>query len=284
MVIPFWALLKIYQNDIEGGFIITTRTDVACHQWLRHTLKPPWSHPKPVLIRGIFMYNDARFCFVAYDDLEQDEPGDTIVHTFTWPGWTHCQTRYFYFWATKDAWWSPSTSPIFKKHYSTPPPMVKVEYHEAPLDDAAGLAYGYFHAQSFTPQEDFECTRLSLPLRRRFANTDGIWHIQIRTNDDWHPSQTVIWETIMNVGAMPIHPDWAWFHFSVPALPLLTGVPYWIVCFRTDWTLWWSYPHIMGDPGNLYPRGEYLYSSLSAGPWQGHAENFDHGFITWRLE
>jgi len=283
MVIPFWALLNLYQTDLEGGFTITTITDVACHQWLRHTLKPPWSHPKPVLRRGVFMQYDAQFCFVAYEDLEQNEPGDTFVHTFTWPGWVDCQTGYFYFWAVIDAWWSPSTSPIFSKHYTAPPPLVKVDYHEAPLDSYFGYSHGYFYAQSFTPEKNYELMRLSLPLKRSNVAADGIWHIQIRTKDDWHPSETVLWETIMNVAAMPVHPDWAWFHFNVPALPLLKDIPYWIVCFRTNWTVRFFYPHILGDSGDLYTRGEHLYAYLSAGPWHGQSEGYDLGFITWEL-
>jgi len=60
---------------------------------------------------------DARFCFVAFEDLEQEEDGDTLTHTFIWTGWEICQTRYFYFWAQSMGEAMKSTSCIFSKHY-----------------------------------------------------------------------------------------------------------------------------------------------------------------------
>jgi len=122
MPILYWALRTIEQTQIAGGFTIVTTTDTACHQWLRHTLVAPQKHPKPVMRRGLLIMYDARFCFVAFDDLEQNEPGDTFTHTFTWTGWENCQTRYFYFWATNLGEPMKSTSPLFSKHY----------YYEAP--------------------------------------------------------------------------------------------------------------------------------------------------------
>lgn len=116
----YWALEDIQQSTIADGFTIVTKTDVACHQWLRHTLIPPQKHAKPVLTRGLLMKWDARFCFVAFEDLEQDEAGDTFTHTFTWTGWTECQTRWFYFWATSWGEKMKSTSPIFSKHFVAP--------------------------------------------------------------------------------------------------------------------------------------------------------------------
>jgi len=113
----YWALETIEQTKISDGFTIVTTTDVACHQWLRHSFVKPKKHPKGVLVRGITMMTDVRFCFVAYEDLEQDEAGDTYTHTFTWLGWEPCQTRYFYFWATSEEENMRSTSPIFSKHY-----------------------------------------------------------------------------------------------------------------------------------------------------------------------
>jgi len=127
MALLYWALISKLQDDIAGGFTITTISDVACHMWLRHTLVAPQKHPKPVFRRGLFIMSDARFCFVAFDDLEQNEAGDTYVHTFTWTGWESCQTRYFYFWATNSGEPMHSTSPIFSKHYlweAPPPPHI----------------------------------------------------------------------------------------------------------------------------------------------------------------
>lgn len=60
---------------------------------------------------------DARFCFTVYQHIEQTEAGDTYTHTFTWPGWVDCNTRYFYFIGTTGGLDSLSESPIFWLHY-----------------------------------------------------------------------------------------------------------------------------------------------------------------------
>ncbi|MBA7589986.1 hypothetical protein ES708_32085 [subsurface metagenome] len=62
-----------------------------------------------------------RWCFVNWKENEQEEPGDTLVHTFIKPDWPVCQTRWFYFLGTKQAEESPSASPIFHLHREAVP-------------------------------------------------------------------------------------------------------------------------------------------------------------------
>lgn len=85
MPLLYWALEDIQQTITATGYIIVTKTDVACHMWLRWTLKPPQKHPKAVTVRGLTKMTDARFCFVAFCDVEQEEEGDTLTHTFILP-------------------------------------------------------------------------------------------------------------------------------------------------------------------------------------------------------
>jgi len=113
-----WSLREIEQVKIFDGYIITIVTNVPCHLWLRYTEEPPQYHAIPLYKRGIFIYKDARFCFVAFKHIEQDEANDTYTHTFTWHGWYHCLTQYFYFWGEISGQGSPSTSPIFSKHFT----------------------------------------------------------------------------------------------------------------------------------------------------------------------
>ncbi|MBA7578556.1 hypothetical protein ES708_20421 [subsurface metagenome] len=71
------------------------------------------------------MHGDRYFCFTAYKDNEQEEVGDTLVHTFIKHDWQHCETRYFYFWAEVQTEAQPSTSAIFQLHFDkekAPPP------------------------------------------------------------------------------------------------------------------------------------------------------------------
>ena len=246
------------------------------------TKDPFWVHKTSLLRRGLPTMQAARYCFVNWHQNEQEEEGDTLVHTFIKEPWLHCETRWFTFRAKVDLEWLPSVGPIFEKHRVAPALPVLKQAHQTPLEGAAGCTRDCQNAQSFTPQQDFALILLSLPLRRRSVDADGIWHIQLRTNDGNHPSEEVLWETTMDVEVMPIYPDWQWFTFPVSSVPLLTDVPYWIVTFRTDYTYYWLYPHIMGDTGDLYPRGEYLMRSTPVGSWTGHGQRFDHGFRTWK--
>ncbi|MBA7593023.1 hypothetical protein ES708_35232 [subsurface metagenome] len=109
---------------MEGGFIITLTTNVPCHLWLYWTNKPPWTHKKTALSRGLLIDEYAYWCFVAWHKIEQDEDGDTLVHTFLWLGWAEGETRWFRFHGEIDGQESPSDSPIYVKTYwwEEPPP------------------------------------------------------------------------------------------------------------------------------------------------------------------
>lgn len=116
-----WLLLTIEQTTISDGFTVTVTSDVPCHMFLRWSKTNPQIHPVTKTRRGLSVMLDNRFCFVAYKDLEQNEAGDTLTHTFTWLDWYTCLWRWFYFWATISGVTSPSTTAILKKHYTAPP-------------------------------------------------------------------------------------------------------------------------------------------------------------------
>jgi len=94
---------------------VTMTSDVPCHLWLRWTHVPPRIHRQPVLKRGLWKNDDVRFCFDVYQDLEQDEPGDTTEHTFTFSPCVDCFSFWYYTWGYINGVLSPSTSVIF--HY-----------------------------------------------------------------------------------------------------------------------------------------------------------------------
>jgi len=120
-----WHLLTIDHEMTPYGFIVTTTSNKACHMYLRYSDVFPRIHRKSVLRRGVAFGWDARFCFTVYHHIEQNEPGDTLTHTFTWPGWANCETRYFYFWAFVDGHDAVSDSPIFWLHYLwVAPPLI----------------------------------------------------------------------------------------------------------------------------------------------------------------
>lgn len=103
---------------------ITLTTDIPCHVYFRFTDRPPRIHLKSGIRRGFPLIEDLRFCFTVFQDLEQDEAGDTYTHTFLIIDWYYCQTKYFYFWAKVGTWTVVSTSAPLKYHhpYVPPPP------------------------------------------------------------------------------------------------------------------------------------------------------------------
>jgi hypothetical protein len=123
---PRWALLTIAYTPALTTVMVTTTTNVACHLWARWSENEPQFHPLTMRIRGIDVPWSLRTCFTAYQDLEQNEAGDTLTHTFTWTPWVVCVTRWFYFYGTIGGLKSPSTSGIFRYHNQfVPPPPVR---------------------------------------------------------------------------------------------------------------------------------------------------------------
>jgi len=88
---------------------------------MRWSTNPPWIHHIPILQRGIFLHTDIKICFTVFDDNQQEEAGDTTIHTFIKEPWPVCETRWFYFHGTIAGQPTPSTSAIFKKHRAQPP-------------------------------------------------------------------------------------------------------------------------------------------------------------------
>lgn len=105
---------------LEDGFRIIVITDAPCHLYMRWSNVEPKIHDIPTWRRGIFMHGDRYFCFVAYHENEQEEDGDTLIHTFIKKNWTSCETRWFYFWGQQGTIFCKSTTAPFKLHFQAP--------------------------------------------------------------------------------------------------------------------------------------------------------------------
>jgi hypothetical protein len=127
-----FALMDLKWTYLFEGFKITAYTDVPCHLYCRMTQTEPLKHSLPSPRRGLRLTGDIRFCFVVYEDNEQEEPGDTLIHTFYKTGWPLCQTRWFYFVGTIAGKSVVSETAIFKLHYNlTTPPFTYSIYATA---------------------------------------------------------------------------------------------------------------------------------------------------------
>ncbi|GAI23886.1 unnamed protein product, partial [marine sediment metagenome] len=111
-----FAILSVKQEDTGTGIKFIVATNVPCHLFMLWTSQNPEKHLTPILRRGVFWKNAIRFCFVGWNENEQEEEGYTLYHTFTKEPWAVCETRWFTFRAKIEDKWAPSVGPIFKKH------------------------------------------------------------------------------------------------------------------------------------------------------------------------
>jgi len=122
--------LDIEQILTADGYRIIYTTNVPCHCYMRWTTIPPVKHIEPRFLRGYPIWSDLRQCFVAYEDNEQEEAGDTLIHTFIKEPWPVCETRYFFFWSKCAETNVVSTSSIFTKHRVAPPLIMELIFLE----------------------------------------------------------------------------------------------------------------------------------------------------------
>lgn len=115
-----WYIKTIVYNERPDGLQVVVTTDRLITLYLRWTLAPPGQHIKEVMTRGAPVQKVIDQCFVATNDINQVEEGDTLTHTFNVDGWPVCQTRWFYFWGTRAMKRVPSVSPIYEKHRVAP--------------------------------------------------------------------------------------------------------------------------------------------------------------------
>lgn len=114
-----FAVLTINYTYTTTSVIIQITTNNPVHLTCYYTDKQPGRHKTERTDRGLTLPWGAYFCFVAWKTVEQQEPGDTLIHTFEIPGWIICQTKWFAFRGTVSGQLSPSVSPIFKHHHSS---------------------------------------------------------------------------------------------------------------------------------------------------------------------
>lgn len=111
-----WYLTSFEEWACREAYHIVVQTDAPSHLWLRWSNNSPWKHPRTRTIRGLNIEGDVYYCFTSYHDVEQDEAGDTLEHTFTVSPWQRFEIRWFFFWGQVAGVQSPSMSPIFARY------------------------------------------------------------------------------------------------------------------------------------------------------------------------
>lgn len=159
-------MISLSQERTATGEKLFVWTYQPCHLWMRWTLVPPRIHKVPVTLRGLTTMSDFYYCFDVYHDNEQEEEGDTFLHTFIKEPWPYCEKRYFYFHGQINGVNSPSTSPIFEKHPKEPkviPACYSYDFYRA---DDTFYASDHENAQPFQPCRTYKADQLTIGLAK----------------------------------------------------------------------------------------------------------------------
>ena len=136
-----WAPTDIELIWIDGAPAIRLTTSYPAHLFLRHTTTEPVKTSIPRQKRGALWYYDNKLCFVAYQDCEQTEPGDTLTHSFTCDIFAFCIPVWYYFWGTINGQPSPSNTAIMSAHLTWPaPPVCNMPAPSKTLVGVVGIA------------------------------------------------------------------------------------------------------------------------------------------------
>jgi hypothetical protein len=118
-----FAVLDLAYTHYDAGIYICVKTDVPCHLTCYHTTKAPGRHKTSRTQRGLTLPWGAYFCFVAWESVEQIEPGDTLYHRFNVYPWMGLTTKWFAFRGTINGELSPSVSALFEHRHPGGLPM-----------------------------------------------------------------------------------------------------------------------------------------------------------------
>lgn len=257
-----WALLTVDYQPLPDGVEIITTTSIPCHLWCYYTDKKPQIHPVTRRVRGVDLPWGAYYCFVAWKSVEQEEPGDTLTHTFNITPWLYCQSKWFTFRGTINGEISPSASPIFQFH-NLFSPLTIFEYYIAAFDTGLYTSATVILAQTFTPQVLHQIAQLRLLLRR--VGLPGIMTIEIQgTTPAGFPDDVTLTSGTFNADDLPTGPPPVaeWKTIDIDLYELEPGVTYAIVLYggndanRVGWN---------AHTSNPYPRGKACY--WRPAPW-----------------
>lgn len=300
----FWYLKTITQTRTASGEQFVLVTDVPCHLWLRYSFIEPKKHTIPVERRGLPLREDLYFCFDSYLDVEQVEPGDTLIHTIIVEPWPYCQERWYYFHGEIAGVPSPSTTPVFYKHPIAPPgpvatndcqPLFSHNYGYCQFWNAAG--------QTFTPDHDYTAQSLSLRLNQYtesplYQDRKGYYRVKITLVSGSCWSEPVLFQYNGYSLDLPVAGSTDWTSFPIPDLFLGAGILYRIVVHTiatpTDWLVyysgrWWPGPTYAAirwwdkAATNPYTRGRMCWGcnfKTSSGAW-AYSANDDHSFCIY---
>ncbi|GAI98777.1 unnamed protein product, partial [marine sediment metagenome] len=234
----YWYLREQSATVTATGVQVVAVTNVACHLWLRWSTEKTGKHMDAVVRRGMVTREVPRFCVVSYNDVEQDEEGNTITHTFQVTPWPYCETRWYYLWGTMYGEATPSVSPIFKYHREQPPGPIPTSDWQDTWDNLNHpCQYWNAGSQTFTPDHDYNAVAIEL-VQSQYPKRKGPFVVKLQelaADGCWTAN------TLRSVNGNSLDlPEWLsedWHLYEFAAVPLLNGVTYRITAHTTPG--WW---------------------------------------------
>lgn len=222
-----WACLSLTEICLADGYTFKATTNRPIHLWLRQTDEPFRKHMKSEIVRGETKMTDLRFCFTQFSDIEQEEAGDTLEHTWTLRTWWVPSTRYFYLWGTENDIISPSTSNIFK--YRFPPQPSRNQLIGIPTSsDRVYSDQGVYAI--FYPPMAYHCQRLAACLSKEDVlggndYPDKIF-LEVRTAPGLNECGQLLRKVEIPCSEIPAKPNFKWFFADKSGVILLDQQPY----------------------------------------------------------
>lgn len=100
---------------------IVVTTNVECHLTCRYTYKPLLVHNSANTARGVRVLDNPDYCFTSFREVEQDQAGDTTIHTFSFGEFGQGEERWWVFVGSIAGVVSVSQSPVFNYKYESSP-------------------------------------------------------------------------------------------------------------------------------------------------------------------
>ena len=141
-----WLITKLTYYWLGNALRVVCITDIPCH------LNLIWkdTKPYPILkwneIRGTWQYCGYTWPGIAIHTIEQNETGDTYLHSYDWPNWQICQQRWWTFscWVGGLEYYRRHI--FYTAHYDTYPslPPIGLFHHVVPtriIDGSTSYPY-----------------------------------------------------------------------------------------------------------------------------------------------
>lgn len=278
-----FAVLLFYQFIQPDGYILQFHTNRECRLTLRHSAVEPVVHREPALRRGLLMHTDPRFCFVAWTEIEQQEDGDTIIHSFYYRPDPLPFEVWFYLVGTINGADAPSTSPLMHLPLNLIDPT-ETKYQETDLGTHQWCSWNKPYAMGFKCPSDPELSGLQLPISG-LNQPAWVTFRLMDTEPEYHRPRNILRETIFYL--MPEKrnaPNSGYLYFPIEPITLTPGDYYAIGLFGdrnkpdTETITWkWGNTNPL-DPTEYWFRGTKLNGDYS---WQIFTTRY-FGYRSWK--